>query len=202
MARPNAPDRFNEEKATYVIRGGDGEGDQPDLERGAEAIRSVVRKLPTRPGVYRMLDARGDVLYVGKARALKNRVTNYTQVARLPQRLQRMVSQTRAMEIVTTTSEAEALLLEAQLIKRYRPPYNVLLRDDKSFPFILLRTDHDSRASRSIAAHGAPRDAITGRSLVLARSTRRSTRCRKPSCCVAAPTASSPTARARACCIK
>ena len=142
MARPNAPDRFNEEKATYVIRGGDAEGDQPDLERGAEAIRSVVRKLPTRPGVYRMLDARGDVLYVGKARALKNRVTNYTQVARLPQRLQRMVSQTRAMEIVTTTSEAEALLLEAQLIKRYRPPYNVLLRDDKSFPFILLRTDH------------------------------------------------------------
>lgn len=143
MARPNAPDRFNEEKATYVIRGGDGEGDQPDLERGAGAIRSVVRKLPTRPGVYRMLDARGDVLYVGKARALKNRVTNYTQVARLPQRLQRMVAQTRAMEIVTTVSEAEALLLEAQLIKRYRPPYNVLLRDDKSFPFILLRADHD-----------------------------------------------------------
>jgi excinuclease ABC subunit C len=143
MARPNAPDRFNEERATYVIRGSDAADDKPDLERGAEAIRNVVRKLPTRPGVYRMLDARGDVLYVGKARALKNRVTNYTQVARLPQRLQRMVSQTRAMEIVTTTSEAEALLLEAQLIKRYRPPYNVLLRDDKSFPFILLRLDHD-----------------------------------------------------------
>ncbi|MBW8296676.1 excinuclease ABC subunit UvrC [Sphingopyxis sp.] len=143
MARPNAPDRFNEEKATCVIRGSGAADDKPDLERGAEAIRSVVRKLPTRPGVYRMLDARGDVLYVGKARALKNRVTNYTQVARLPQRLQRMVSQTRAMEIVTTTSEAEALLLEAQLIKRYRPPYNVLLRDDKSFPFILLRMDHD-----------------------------------------------------------
>ncbi len=143
MARPNAPDRFNEEKATYVVRGGSDADDKPDLERGVEAIRSVVRKLPTRPGVYRMLDARGDVLYVGKARALKNRVTNYTQVTRLPQRLQRMVSQTRAMEIVTTTSEAEALLLEAQLIKRYRPPYNVLLRDDKSFPFILLRMDHD-----------------------------------------------------------
>ncbi len=143
MARPNAPDRFNEEKATYVIRGSDAADDKPDLERGAEAIRNVVRKLPARPGVYRMLDARGDVLYVGKARALKHRVTNYTQVARLPQRLQRMVSQTRAMEIVTTTSEAEALLLEAQLIKRYRPPYNVLLRDDKSFPFILLRMDHD-----------------------------------------------------------
>ncbi len=143
MARPNAPDRFNEEKATYVVRGSEIDGDKPDLEQGAEVIRRVVRKLPARPGVYRMLDGRGDVLYVGKARALKNRVTNYTQVARLPQRLQRMVSQTRAMEIVTTTSEAEALLLEAQLIKRYRPPYNVLLRDDKSFPFILLRADHD-----------------------------------------------------------
>jgi excinuclease ABC subunit C len=74
---------------------------------------------------------------------LKNRVTQYTQVARLTKRLQRMVSQTRSMQIVTTNTEAEALLLEAQLIKRYRPPYNVLLRDDKSFPFILLREDHD-----------------------------------------------------------
>ncbi|MGZ3199931.1 MAG: excinuclease ABC subunit UvrC, partial [Croceibacterium sp.] len=91
---------------------------------------------------YRMLDARGDVLYVGKARALKNRVANYCQVTSLSSRLQRMVSQTRSMEIVTTNSEAEALLLEAQLIKRFRPPYNVLLRDDKSFPFILLRADH------------------------------------------------------------
>src|SRR3712207_3692569 len=90
-----------------------------------------------------MLDARGDVLYVGKARMLKNRVTQYTQVARLTKRLQRMVAQTRSMLIVTTNTEAEALLLEAQLIKRYRPPYNVLLRDDKSFPFILLREDHN-----------------------------------------------------------
>jgi excinuclease ABC subunit C len=89
-----------------------------------------------------MCDARGDVLYVGKARALRNRVANYAQVERLPLRLQRMVAQTRSMEIVTTNSEAEALLLEAQLIKRFRPPYNVLLRDDKSFPFILLRADH------------------------------------------------------------
>lgn len=141
MSSPNSPDRFNEEKSVYVVRGGDGK-DQPDLQRGAEVIRNVVKKLPVRPGVYRMLDGRGEVLYVGKARALKNRVTNYTQVSRLTQRLQRMVSQTRAMEIITTGSEAEALLLEAQLIKRYRPPYNVLLRDDKSFPFILLRADH------------------------------------------------------------
>ena len=139
--RPNLPgsgDRFNEEKATYALRG----ADAPDLEAGVKAIRNVLKTLPARPGVYRMQDAKGDVLYVGKARTLKNRVNSYTQVARLPKRLQRMVSQTRSMTIVTTRTEAEALLLEAQLIKRFRPPYNVLLRDDKSFPFILLREDH------------------------------------------------------------
>ena len=140
MSDPNSPTRFNEEKATYTIRGG---GEAPDLQAGVAAIRNVLKTLPARPGVYRMQDARGDVLYVGKARALKNRVTNYTQVDRLPKRLQRMVAQTRSMTIVTTNNEAEALLLEAQLIKRFRPAYNVLLRDDKSFPFILLRADHD-----------------------------------------------------------
>jgi excinuclease ABC subunit C len=131
-------DRFNEEKSAYTVRG----TDKPDLEVGVAAIRNVVKTLPARPGVYRMHDARGEILYVGKARALRNRVTNYTQVTRLTKRLQRMVAQTRDMTIVTTNTEAEALLLEAQLIKRYRPPYNVLLRDDKSFPFILLREDH------------------------------------------------------------
>ena len=133
------PDRFNEEKATYAIRG----ADAPDLHGGVAAIRNVLQTLPLKPGVYRMHDAKGDVLYVGKARALKNRVANYVQVERLSKRLQRMVAQTRSMTIVTTNNEAEALLLEAQLIKRYRPAYNVLLRDDKSFPFILLRADHD-----------------------------------------------------------
>ena len=136
---PSSADRFNEDQATYAVRG----GDKPDLDAGIAAIRNVVKTLPVRPGVYRMQDVRGDVLYVGKARALKNRVTNYTQVAKLPKRLQRMVAQTRSMTIVTTRTEAEALLLEAQLIKRFRPAYNVLLRDDKSFPFILLREDHD-----------------------------------------------------------
>ncbi|MGQ2942416.1 MAG: excinuclease ABC subunit UvrC [Blastomonas fulva] len=138
-SNPRAPDRFLEEAATYSVRG----ADTPDLDTGIAAIRSQLKSLPTRPGVYRMIDARGDVLYVGKARALKNRVTNYTQVDKLPRRLQRMVSLTRSMMIVTTNSEAEALLLEAQLIKRYRPAYNVLLRDDKSFPYILLCEDHD-----------------------------------------------------------
>ncbi|EPR09099.1 excinuclease ABC subunit C [Sphingobium indicum IP26] len=138
MSGPQSPDRFHEDKAAFTVT-----GSQPDMEAGVEAIRTTLKALPTRPGVYRMQDARGDVLYVGKARALRNRVTSYTQVDRLPKRLQRMVAQTRSMTIVTTNSEAEALLLEAQLIKRFRPPYNVLLRDDKSFPFILLREDHD-----------------------------------------------------------
>jgi excinuclease ABC subunit C len=132
-------DRFSEETATFAVQG----KDTPDIERGVAAIRNVLRTQPPPPGVYRMTDASGDVLYIGKARALKNRVNNYTQVNRLSRRLQRMVAQTRDMTIVTTNSEAEALLLEAQLIKRYRPPYNVLLRDDKSFPFIFLREDHD-----------------------------------------------------------
>ncbi len=136
--QPQSPDRFNEDRAAYAVRG----GEQPDLETGVAAIRNVQKTLPQKPGVYRMHDVRGDILYVGKAKALRNRVANYTQVDRLPRRLLRMVAQTRSMTIVTTNSEAEALLLEAQLIKRYRPAYNVLLRDDKSFPFILLRDDH------------------------------------------------------------
>lgn len=135
---PRGKERFNEERATYTVASA-----QPDLEAGVTAIRETVKTLKPVPGVYRMLDARGDVLYVGKARSLKARVANYTQVKQLSGRLQRMVSQCRSMEIVTTNSEAEALLLEAQLIKRFRPPFNVLLRDDKSFPFILLRAGHE-----------------------------------------------------------
>ncbi len=138
MSAPQSPDRFHEDAATYAVKG----SDAPDPDAGVAAIRNVLRTLPARPGVYRMTDARGDVLYVGKARTLRNRVSNYTQVSRLSKRLQRMVAQTRGMTIVTTNNEAEALLLEAQLIKRFRPAYNVLLRDDKSFPFILLRADH------------------------------------------------------------
>ena len=134
---PHGKSRFNEEKAAQTVASA-----RPDLEAGVAAIRETVKTLKPSPGVYRMLDTRGDVLYVGKARSLKARVANYAQVNGLTRRLQRMVSQCRAMEIITTNSEAEALLLEAQLIKRYRPPFNVLLRDDKSFPFILLRADH------------------------------------------------------------
>ncbi len=134
---PRGKERFNEERAAYTVASA-----QPDLQAGIAAIRETLATLKPRPGVYRMCDARGDVLYVGKARSLKARVGNYVQIAGLSNRLKRMISQTRSMEIIVTNSEAEALLLEAQLIKRFRPAFNVLLRDDKSFPFILLRADH------------------------------------------------------------
>jgi len=114
----------------------------PDIEAGVAAIRDHVRTLPNGPGVYRMLDDGGEVLYVGKARSLKKRVTNYTHPAKLPHRIFRMVSETRRMEFVTTHTEVEALLLESNLIKRLRPRFNVLMRDDKSFPHILMTGDH------------------------------------------------------------
>src|SRR5687768_2578601 len=112
------------------------------LGNGLELIRERVKTLPAAPGVYRMINARGDVLYVGKARDLKKRVSSYTQIYRLDMRLQRMVAETAAMEFVATHTEVEALLLEANLIKRYLPRYNVLLRDDKSFPYIAITGDH------------------------------------------------------------
>jgi excinuclease ABC subunit C len=113
------------------------------LGGGAAVIRAVVKNLPPRPGVYRMLDAKGDALYVGKARNLKSRVANYINVVDLSNRLRRMVAETAAMEVVVTHTEVEALLLESNLIKRLMPRYNVLLRDDKSFPFIEINTAHD-----------------------------------------------------------
>lgn len=115
----------------------------PALAKGQAVIKTALRDLPQTPGVYRMLDADGAVLYVGKARALKRRVTSYTHIARLPVRLQRMVALTASMEFVHTHTEAEALLLEANLIKKLKPRFNILLRDDKSFPYIHLRRDHD-----------------------------------------------------------
>lgn len=110
--------------------------------RGREAILAAVRNLTQQPGVYRMLDENNKILYVGKAKNLKRRVTSYTKPQGLPNRTLRMVSLTRSMEFVVTRSEAEALLLEANLIKKLKPTFNIMLRDDKSFPFILLRKDH------------------------------------------------------------
>ncbi len=98
--------------------------------------------MTSQPGVYRMLSAKGDVLYVGKAKNLKKRVSSYTKPDRLTLRIQRMISETVSMEVVTTHTEVEALLLESNLIKRLAPRYNILLRDDKTFPYILVTGDH------------------------------------------------------------
>ncbi|PPR64518.1 MAG: UvrABC system protein C [Alphaproteobacteria bacterium MarineAlpha3_Bin3] len=109
---------------------------------GATVIDGYLKTLPSAPGVYRMINTKGDVLYVGKAKNLKKRVASYTRPDRQPNRTRRMIAETASMEFVTTHTEAEALLLEANLIKRYRPRYNILLRDDKSFPSILLTGEH------------------------------------------------------------
>ncbi|MGN6535493.1 MAG: excinuclease ABC subunit UvrC [Mesorhizobium sp.] len=118
--------------------------DAGDGKVGAEVIQALVKRLPNAPGVYRMMNAAGDVLYVGKARSLKKRVTQYAQGRFHTTRIGRMVRETATMEFVVTRTEIEALLLEANLIKRLRPRFNVLLRDDKSFPYILLTADHPS----------------------------------------------------------
>lgn len=109
---------------------------------GLAVLEAALSNLPLSPGVYRMLDGKGDVLYVGKARAIRKRVAQYTQTARLPERLRRMVFETRRVEVITTASEAEALLLEANLIKKLRPRFNIVLRDDKSYPWLMVSDDH------------------------------------------------------------
>ena len=109
---------------------------------GPELIADFVSRLPFKPGVYRMFDEHGNVLYVGKAKSLKKRVAAYTSYKRHPIRIQRMIRATHDMEFVICGSETEALLLEASLIKQLKPRYNILLRDDKSFPYILVRKDH------------------------------------------------------------
>lgn len=112
------------------------------LTDGRNVILETVKTLPLRPGVYRMLDAKGNVLYVGKAKSLKNRVRSYTLTDQLPVRLQRMVFATASMEIITTNTEVEALILESQLIKKLQPKYNILLKDDKAFPHIYIQKNH------------------------------------------------------------
>ena len=112
------------------------------LFQGLAVLEGALPTLPTSPGVYRMLDEKGEALYVGKARSLRKRVTSYTQLTRLPERLRRMVFETRSLEVVTTGSEAEALLLEANFIKRFRPRFNIVLRDDKSYPWLVITEDH------------------------------------------------------------
>ncbi|ELT47707.1 excinuclease ABC subunit UvrC [Brucella sp. ZJ1_1] len=116
----------------------------PNIEglSGQDIINAFVKRLPNNPGVYRMFNSDGDVLYVGKARNLKKRVSNYARGIGHSNRITRMIRETVTMEFVVTRTETEALLLEANLIKRLRPRFNVLMRDDKSFPYILLTGDH------------------------------------------------------------
>lgn len=128
----------------------------PGVKTGPQVIAGYLKTLGHGPGVYRMLDAAGEVIYVGKARNLKSRVANYTRPHGLQNRTLRMIATTASMEFVSVRTEAEALLLEANLIKRFRPRYNVVLRDDKSFPYILIRRDQEApqilkhRGARSI----------------------------------------------------
>jgi len=132
----------------------DEEDGPASFRAGAAVLRAALADMSSRPGVYRMLDAEGEALYVGKARSLRRRVAQYLQWSRLPLRLQRMVAGTRRVEIVVTHTEVEALLLESNLIKRLMPRFNVLLRDDKSFPYIALLDDH---AFPQIAKHRGAR---------------------------------------------
>jgi excinuclease ABC subunit C len=139
-----------EDAAEWIAPAAPCGAEPPSLGRGLAVLAEAVKTLPGTPGVYRMLNRRGEALYVGKAQNLKKRVTSYTQLANLPRRLQRMVAETARLEVVNTHTEIEALLLESNLIKRLMPRYNVLLRDDKSFPYILITGDH---AYPQIAKH-------------------------------------------------
>ena len=134
-------------------------GSVGSLAHGVTVIAKAVKTLPPGPGVYRMLDRKGDALYVGKAKNLKKRVATYCQTAKLPRRLQRMVAGTTSVEVVTTHTEIEALLLESNLIKRLMPRFNVLLRDDKSFPYIVITGGKDFPGiAKHRGARGAPGD--------------------------------------------
>src|SRR5256885_2602513 len=127
--------------------------EQPPAKTGPAVIAQYLKTLPGSPGVYRMLDATGTVIYVGKARNLKARVTSYARAGNPANRIARMIRATATMEFVTVGTEAEALLLEANLIKRFRPRFNVLMRDDKSFPYILIA--RDSAAPQIMKHRGA-----------------------------------------------
>src|SRR5579871_4487261 len=120
----------------------DRDAEESSLAAGRAAILAHIKLAPPRPGVYRMIDARGDVLYVGKAKNIRKRIAAYARPTGLDTRIERMVATTRRVEFVVTRTETEALLLEANLIKRLRPRFNVTLRDDKSFPYILITSDH------------------------------------------------------------
>ncbi|MGO4571357.1 excinuclease ABC subunit UvrC [Microvirga sp. 2TAF3] len=145
---PDILDNEDDDDAVSLESGSDVEFDLEahpgSVQRGTEVIKRFWTTLPNAPGVYRMLDGKGDVLYVGKAKSLKARVGSYARGQAHSNRIARMIGETTSMEFVTTATETEALLLEANLIKQLKPRYNVLLRDDKSLPYILLTGDHEA----------------------------------------------------------
>jgi len=110
---------------------------------GQEIIKATSKTLPNQPGVYQMQDDKGNILYIGKAKVLSNRVKNYLSLNNLTRRIQRMVSLTKSMNFFVTNTELEAIILECNLIKKHKPRFNVLLRDDKSFPYIFISSEHD-----------------------------------------------------------
>src|SRR5215203_5235409 len=145
---PDILDDDREDDAAIVEDGSevdfDLEASPNSVKAGTEVIRRFWTTLPNAPGVYRMIDAKGDVLYVGKAKSLKSRVGSYARGQSHSNRIARMIGETAGMEFVTTATETEALLLEANLIKQLKPRYNVLLRDDKSLPYILLTAETEA----------------------------------------------------------
>ena len=108
------------------------------LEQGKKVIKDKIPLIPKNPGVYKMISSTGEILYIGKAKNIPNRLKSYVTESNLPIRTERMLSLTHNLETTTTNNESEALLLEANLIKKYKPRFNILLRDDKSFPFIFI----------------------------------------------------------------
>ena len=108
------------------------------LDLGKKVIKEKIPLIPNNPGVYKMISSTGEILYIGKAKNIPNRLKSYVTESNLPIRTERMLSFTHHLETTTTTNESEALLLEANLIKKHKPRYNILLRDDKSFPYIYI----------------------------------------------------------------
>lgn len=128
----------------------------PDIKHGIEVIKNNVKIAPVNPGVYRMLDKNGKVLYVGKAKSIKKRIVAYTHFEKLPDHIKRMVSEVDRMEFIIVENEAKALLMENDLIKKLEPKYNILLKDDKTFPHLMINLQDEFPALRK--SRGARRD--------------------------------------------
>ena len=170
------------------------------LPAGRAAIARYSKLAPSSPGVYRMIDAQGDVLYVGKAKNIRKRIAAYGRPTGYDTRIERMIAATASLEFVSTATETEALLLEANLIKRLRPRFNVLLRDDKSFPFILITADHWAPQNLQASWRArAARPLLRAIRVRVGSESHHHRTCSARFCCALAPTLSSKAARGHAC---